>query len=170
MRLFSLALSAALVSVSTGCSHIVIPSAIPPLGFDVAPPMGSGAVALEADLSPAPLALFFTAGGNRFYADPPTWNSVFTADLAQELAKRGIAIGPGARNKGIVQVHSVYAQQGFWVVRVYLTVRITDGTGRIVYERQATEAGGNLERAANGALYQAKLAILGDPGFQGLLR
>lgn len=150
------------------CSHVVYPLTPIPVEMDkVGQINATKAISLVNGQTESKLNLVAVQGSDKYFVDFKQWSDFIVTQLGSELAKRNVQVKPQGDYTFKVSVTSVRFFWGaFGAVRCIANVQVERGDGKWSKSFEANNAGGNINRAIDGATYKAVVAIMGDLDFQ----
>jgi hypothetical protein len=157
--------------VFSGCSQVVYPRGAIAVKMDVVGSMDPNKVVSFTNGVPeSKLTLIATQGSQKYFVDYKHWTGSIVSQLEDELRKRGVQVKPQSEVGFKVGVESVGIFWGAFSQRCIVRARVekTDGTWSKNYE--GNNASGNFNRAIDGAVYKAVVAIMGDQDFRNAIR
>jgi len=170
-KLFFLLLTVVTPLLFSGCSQVIYPRGAIPVKMDVVGSMDANKVVSFTNGVPdSKLTLVATQGSQKYFVDYKHWTGSIVSQMEDELRKRGVNVKPESEIGFKVGVESVGIFWGAFSQRCIVRARVEkiDGTWSKNYE--GNNASGNFNRAIDGAVYKAVVAIMGDQDFKAAMR
>jgi hypothetical protein len=149
------------------CSHVVFPLTPIPVEMDKVGPINTTkAIALVNGQTESKLTLVTVLGSDKYFADFKQWGDFVVAQLRSELEKRKVQVKPQGDYAFKVSVTNVRFFKGAFAIRCIVNVQLDRSDGKWSKTFEGNNAGGDINRAIDGAVYKAVAAIIGDLDFQ----
>lgn len=146
-----------------GCTHYYTPNLYPLNSNEIPELQTSQPIELINNQSGSEEIIFTRIGAHKYTGRLDEWTDIAIRQLKGGMLNKGVPVQKDSSKRLKVTVTRVAAQQGFWMIRGIVDVRIETGDGYNKVYTGSNPSPGGLYRAWDGAIALAVMEILKDP-------